>query len=194
MKKSAQQIGRRRFIRAVPAAVAATVSLPAVSRAQRGGGAPPKFGKDVLKCAEQIDGLHFTDAEEELAVAGVSRNLDSYEELRKLEVPLDTEPAMTFRPYLPGKQPAGKSTRNAKLAVARPARAQVSPALDDLAFEPVSVLASLVESRKVTSTALTDMYLSRLKRYGDELHCVVTLTEELAHAQAAAADAEIKAG
>ncbi len=38
------------------------------------------------------------------------------------------------------------------------------------------------------------MYLGRLKRYGDKLHCVVTLTEELALAQAAAADAEIKAG
>ena len=50
-----------------------------------------------------------------MAVGGVSRNLDSYEELRKLDVPLDTEPAMTFRPYLPGKQPTGKSTRNAKL-------------------------------------------------------------------------------
>src|SRR5712692_5170779 len=118
-----KQIGRRRFLKAVPAAVAATVTVPAF--AQRGGGAPPKFGKEVLKCAEQIDGVRFTDAEEELAVGGVSRNLDSYEELRKLNVPLDTEPAMTFRPYLPGKQPSGKSTRNAKLGVARAAKARV---------------------------------------------------------------------
>src|SRR5471032_1553840 len=92
-------IGRRGFIRSVPAAVAATVALPAIVRGQRGGGAPPKFGKDVLKCAEQLDDLHFTDAEEEMAVASVSRNLDSYEELRKLDVPLDTEPAIMFRPY-----------------------------------------------------------------------------------------------
>ena len=66
--------------------------------------------------------------------------------------------------------------------------------LEDLAFEPVTVLASLIESRKVSSTDLTKMYLGRLKRYGDQLHCVVTLTEELALAQAAAADKEIKAG
>jgi len=189
-----KNIGRRRFIKTVPAAVAATVSLPALARAQRGGGAPPKFGKDVLKCAEQIDGLHFTDAEEELATAGASRNLDSYEELRKLDVPLDTEPAMTFRPYLPGKQPAGKSSRNAKLALGRPARTAVPSNLEELAFAPVTVLAPLVESRKITSTDLTNMYLARLKRYGDQLHCVVTLTEELAHAQAAAADKEIAAG
>ena len=200
MKKTVQQMGRRRFIRAVPAAVAATVSLPAMVRAQRGG-APPKFGKDALKCAEQIDGLHFTDAEEELAVAGVSRNLDSYEELRKLDVPLDTEPAMTFRPYRGQTRTAGltpdsanKSTRNAKLALGRPARVPVPSNLEDLAFEPVTVLASLIESRKVSSTDLTTMYLGRLKRYGDQLHCVVTLTEDLALAQAAAADREIKAG
>jgi Asp-tRNA(Asn)/Glu-tRNA(Gln) amidotransferase A subunit family amidase len=196
-----KQIGRRRFIKAVPAAVAATVAVPSVARAQRGGGAPPKFGKDVLKCAEQIDGLHFTDAEEELAVAGASRNLDSYEELRKLDVPLDTEPAMTFRPYRGQARTAGltpdsanKSSRNAKLALGRQVRVPVPSNLEELAFAPVTVLAPLIESRKITSSALTDMYLTRLKRYGGQLHCVVTLTEELARAQAAAADKEIAAG
>jgi len=58
-----KQIGRRRFIKAVPAAVAATVAVPSAGESAARGGAPPKFGKDVLKCAEQIDGLHFTDAE-----------------------------------------------------------------------------------------------------------------------------------
>ena len=38
------------------------------------------------------------------------------------------------------------------------------------------------------------MYLARLKKYGPKLLCVVTLTEELALKQAAAADAEIKRG
>jgi Asp-tRNA(Asn)/Glu-tRNA(Gln) amidotransferase A subunit family amidase len=190
-----KQIGRRRFLRAVPAAVAATVAAPALARAQRGGGAPPKFGKDVLKCAEQIDGLHFTDAEEEMAAASVSRNLDSYEELRKLDVPLDTEPAMTFRPYR-GQTLRGQTRTPGltPLKIARPRPVQTPANLEDLAFEPVTVLASLIESRRVTSTDLTNMYLSRLKRYGDQLHCIVTLTEELARAQATAADKEIKAG
>ena len=56
------------------------------------------------------------------------------------------------------------------------------------------MLASLIESRKITSTDLTKMYLARLKRYGDPLHCVVTLTEELALTQASNADKDIKAG
>src|SRR6266536_947935 len=196
MKKSAHQIGRRRFLKTVPATVA-TVALPAVvptlAEAQRGA-APPRFGTETLQCAEQIAGLNFTDAEDQAALAGVGRNRDSYEELRKLNVSLDTEPAITFRPYLPGKQPAGRGTRNAKLAIQKPARVQRSSSLEDLAFEPVTVLASLIESRKVTSTDLTNMYLARLKRYGDPLHCVVTLTEEIAVTQAANADKELKAG
>jgi Asp-tRNA(Asn)/Glu-tRNA(Gln) amidotransferase A subunit family amidase len=195
MPKSRNSIGRRRFIKTVPAAVAATFTLPAIVEGQRGGGAPARFGKDVLKCAEQLDGVSFTDAEDEMAAASVSRNLDSYEELRKLTVPLDTEPAITFRPYLPGKQPTGKSSRGAKLVVAKAPPVQVTPgSLEDLAFQPVTVLGSLLESKRITSTDLTKMYLGRLKRYGDRLHCVVTLTEELALAQAANADREIKAG
>src|SRR5204862_5011056 len=137
MKKPA--IGRRRFIAAVPAAVAAGVTLPAALAAQRGGqNAAPRVVKDALKCAEQLNGVPLTDAEEEMALGGVSRNLDAYEELRKLDVPLDTEPAITFRPYLPGKQPKGRSTRNAKLAIAKGAPVQVSSNLEELAFQPVT--------------------------------------------------------
>src|SRR5690242_5813897 len=124
MKRPATAVGRRRFLKAVPAAVAATLTIPAAVRAQRGAGAtPPKFGKDVLKCAEQIDGLQFTDAEEDMAVGGASRNLDSYEELRKLNIPLDTERAITFRPYRGRTQtsrstaaPASRSPNNVKIA------------------------------------------------------------------------------
>ena len=65
MSSKRQQIGRRRFIQAVPAAVAASVALPSLvpsiapafsPAAQGGRGAtPPKFGKDALKGAEEVD-------------------------------------------------------------------------------------------------------------------------------------------
>src|SRR3954453_4833472 len=91
MNPSSRGVGRRRFLKAVPAAVAATVTVPAAVRAQRGGAVPPKFGTDVLKCAEQIDARHSPAAEKGRAAGGGSRNLDSYDELRKLNIPLDTE-------------------------------------------------------------------------------------------------------
>src|ERR1035441_1055591 len=63
-----------------------------------------------------------------------------------------------------------------------------------MAFLPVTELSLLVRSRAVSSTDLTKMYLARMKKYSPKLLCLVTLTEEHALQQAAAADAEIKAG
>jgi Asp-tRNA(Asn)/Glu-tRNA(Gln) amidotransferase A subunit family amidase len=186
---------RRRFLQSVPAAVAATAALPVT--AQRGNPATPaRIDRTALKGAEQIAGLQFTDAQEDAAIGGVDRNLDSYEALRKLDVPLDTEPAITFRPVRGQTPPRGQTplALRKKIAYTKPTRAEIAASLESVAFQPVTVLASLIESRKVTSTDLTKMYLDRLKRYGERLHCVITLTEELALAQAAAADRELKSG
>jgi Asp-tRNA(Asn)/Glu-tRNA(Gln) amidotransferase A subunit family amidase len=185
-------IGRRRFLRSVPVALAAGMAAPALAQPQQ---EPARFGKDALNAAEQVFGIDFHDAEGEMMLRGVSRNLEAYEALRKLEIPQATEPAFVFHPYLPGKRPApGPKVRPARLAVAPPPAITIGKSLEDLAFLPVAALAPLIESRRVTSTALTRMYLDRLKRYGDRLKCVVTLTEELALEQAARADKEVAAG
>ena len=81
--------------------------------------APPKIDRLRLDAAESIFGVDFTEAEEQMALGTVNRNLDSFEQLRKLNVPLDTEPAVTFRPYLSGKKPTGKATPGAKVRFSR---------------------------------------------------------------------------
>ena len=106
-------MNRRRFFTFLPGLVAA----PAL--AQQAAQPPQRIDRPRLDCAEQIFGLDFTDAEEEMALRSVNENLESYEQLRKLDVPLDTEPAITFQPYLPGKKPTGKSTPGAQLRVSR---------------------------------------------------------------------------
>jgi Asp-tRNA(Asn)/Glu-tRNA(Gln) amidotransferase A subunit family amidase len=69
------------------------------------------------------------------------------------------------------------------------------PATDaELAFLPLTHLARLVETRQVTPSELTELYLARLKQYNPILHCVVSFTEELARRQARQADEEIAAG
>ena len=45
-------------------------------------------------------------------------------------------------------------------------------------------LAELLHTKKISSIALTEMYLERLKRYDPALHFVVTLTTDRATAQA----------
>jgi Asp-tRNA(Asn)/Glu-tRNA(Gln) amidotransferase A subunit family amidase len=181
---------RRRFLQAVPAAVAGGLAAPALGGQEQA----RRIGKDTLECGEKIFGVDFSDAEEEQALGGVNRNLDAYEQLRKVDVPLDTEPAVTFRPYLPGRKPRAGATPNARIKVTLQGPKGRPSSLDDLAFLPVTALAPLIQRRDVTSTELTTMYLERLKQYGPKLNCVVTLTEELALAQAAQADKEIRAG
>lgn len=184
-------MNRRRFFSALTSAFAAGAAAPALAQAPAAG--PQRIDRLRLDAAESIFGVDFTEAEEQMALNSVNRNLQSFEELRKLNVPLDTEPAVTFRPYLPGKKPTGKSTPGARLKFTKPAvPANLTP--EQIAFLPVTALATLIETRRISSTELTKIYLDRLKKYGETLKCVVTLTEELALQQAAAADAEIKAG
>ena len=193
-KRSAarRRAARRRFLKTVPAAVAATIAGPAIARQAQ---EPQRIDKATLECAERIMGIDFSDADQQAALSGVNTNLTNFERLRGFQIPPETEPPLTFRPYLPGKKPRAGATPNARIKIATsappgPRRTSV----DDLAFLPVTGLSVLVRKREVSSTELTRMYLARLKKHGPALNCVVTLTEELALQQAAQADKEIKAG
>src|SRR5215204_4805525 len=144
-------MNRRRFFSTLLAAGAAAPAL-----AQQP--AAPRIDRLRLDAAESLFGVDFTEAEEQMALQSVNRNLDSYEQLRKLNIPLDTEPAITFRPYLAGKKPTGKATPGAKLRYTRPTvPANLTP--DQVAFLPVTALAALIESKRLTSTELTKIYL-----------------------------------
>ena len=184
------RLARRRFLKTVPAAVAAGLAAPALARQTQ----EQRISKDALDCAEKIIGIDFSDADQQQALGGVNNNLANFERLRNTDIPLDTEPAITFRPYLPGKKPKPGATPNGKVKVTTPVPAARRSSVDDLAFLPVAALAGLVRKRDVSSTELTRMYLDRLKKFGPKLNCVVTLTEELALAQAAQADKEIRSG
>ncbi|HEV8188556.1 MAG TPA: amidase [Pyrinomonadaceae bacterium] len=151
---------------------------------------PLRVTKDMMHATEKLIGIELTDAQEAMALGGVNRNLDAYEANRKIDVPLDTEPAIAFHPAPAKKKFYTPKTRFRFGRVELPQFKTV----DDLAFATVPQLATLLRTRSISSTELTKMYLARLKKYGTKLLCVVTLTEDLALKQAAAADAEIKRG
>ncbi|MGI9065235.1 MAG: amidase [Pyrinomonadaceae bacterium] len=151
---------------------------------------PLRVTKDMLRQAEKLIGIELSDAHEAMALPSANTNLDRYETLRKIEVPLDTEPATLFHPGLPGKK------FNFKSGKFKLSKTEVPPftSVEELAFATVPQLAELVRKRKVSPVELTRMYLARLKRYGPKLNCVVTLTQDLALTQASEAEREIKAG
>ena len=185
---------RRNFLKAVPVAVAGAVASKSWAQGQGSQNAGPVTA-DTVKAAEVLDGVQFTPDEETAAARGANANLNNYNRIRQLNIPQDTEPAYVFKPSLPGKEPKGPATPGAVIKYTKPPLTLKRPAnLEDVAFWPVTRLAALVERKLVTSTELTNMYLSRLKKYQPILNFYVTLTEELALKQAADADRAIAAG
>ena len=203
-------VGRRDFVKVLPAlgiagVAASRLSLDALAQTPAASPTPapspltspapsptpaPRITKEMMRQAEKLIGIELTDAQEAMALSGVNRNLDSYETIRKIDVPLDTEPAIAFHPSRAKKELYVPKTKFRFGKVESPPFKQI----EELAFATVPQLAELIRTRRITSTELTKMYLERLKRYGPKLLCVVTLTEELALKQAAAADADLKRG
>ena len=186
---SPKTLDRRRFMARLSGfGVAATVfpgTLWALTQA-RG-----EITKEVVTEAEKIAGLSFTNKQKDLMVKGLNGLGEDFDKIRTVPLPNGVPPALRFSPLLPGATvPAGGSG----FALGDTAPPVFSGEVESLAFMPATKLAALLKERQVTSTALTKMYLHRLKRYDPLLKCVVTLTEERALAQAKKADAEIAAG
>jgi Asp-tRNA(Asn)/Glu-tRNA(Gln) amidotransferase A subunit family amidase len=99
-------------------------------------------------------------------------------------------PASLWDPRIPGapKGPSRTRTQFSRSTLPLPTRDE------DIAYAPVTVLSEWLRTRKISSTRLTELYLARLQQFNPKLECVITLTPELARAQAKAADAEIAQG
>ena len=146
---------------------------------------------EMIKQAEWIAGVEFTEDERTSAARSVEQSLQSFGELRGVDVGYDVPPALTFFPVPP--RPAAAIQRNRATPI--PASTPRRPGSDEeLAFLTVAELSSLLRSRQVSSTELTRLYLDRLKRFDPLLKCVVTFTEEVALKQAAQADKELASG
>jgi Asp-tRNA(Asn)/Glu-tRNA(Gln) amidotransferase A subunit family amidase len=176
---------RRRFL---AVASAAGIAAPAgLLSAQEHSGAR------MLAGCEGLLGLEFTPQERELMLEGLEDLREDYGKLREVRLDNTVAPALRFDPEpFPGGAPAAVSRGPFRLSTAP---SEAAPAdLDEAAFWPVTRLAPLVREGKVTSVALTRMYLDRLKRFDPVLHAVVTLTEERALTEAERADREIADG
>jgi Asp-tRNA(Asn)/Glu-tRNA(Gln) amidotransferase A subunit family amidase len=182
-------LDRRRFLTGLGLA---TGSLAVASRLLAEG--PPVITKETVAEAEKLLGLELTDAERELMVEGLGRLRDDFAKIRAVPLPNDVPPALRFAPLPPASPARTTASAKRKSTPRKVALPKVPSDLEELAFAPVTVLSRLLQARKVSSLALTEMYLGRLKRFDPLLHCVVTLTEERAVARARQADREIAAG
>ena len=146
---------------------------------------------DMIEVASRVFGLEFTPAERDSMLDNVNNARTNYEALRKIDLPNEVAPALYFNPLPAGfVMPVGPSSFRASAAgkVTLPANR------DALAYYTVGQLGQLIQTKQISSVELTQFFLNRLKTTDPKLHCVISLTEDLALSQAKRADAELKAG
>ena len=184
-------LNRRRFIGYFSAVGLGSTLLPGALTAMAQ--EAQEITVDMVNAAARIAGLSFSkEASEKIAKSLNQKDglIKNYEDIRAMNLSNAVPPAIVFNPVLPGMRlpTERKPFKMTKLNVPKPRTDE------DLAFLPVTHLSRLIKKREIKSVDLTKLYLARLKKYDPVLHCVVTLTEELALKQAAKADEEIAAG
>jgi Asp-tRNA(Asn)/Glu-tRNA(Gln) amidotransferase A subunit family amidase len=169
-------------------------------------GTPPAFGTGpavgpavtpaTIAEAEKLVQVEYTAAERAQAAGNWQVSLAPLYERRTGPRKIALEPALapaslwdpTRVAGMAGEGPASYSIKRSTAGPALPAKDE------DIAFAPVSLLSRWIESRALSSERLTRIYLERLERFQPKINCTITLTRDLALAQAKRADAEIAAG
>jgi Asp-tRNA(Asn)/Glu-tRNA(Gln) amidotransferase A subunit family amidase len=149
---------------------------------------------DTIRLIQQtvkLYDLDFTDAEADSMLGNINNNLQLYKGMHKTLPANDIPYPFAFNPAPLGtKVPAKKIKINWDI----PARVELPANKNELAFYSIPQLASLIINKKISSVDLTKFFIDRLKKWGDTLECVITLTEDLAMKQAKQADDELSKG
>jgi len=145
----------------------------------------------LLQQATSLYDLNFTTAEADSMIDNITYFKSIYVRMHKELPPNDLPFPFAFQPA-----PAGFAlpVKQQKISWIIPTNINLPANRDDLAFYSLPQLASLMKNKKITSVALTQFFIDRLKKWGDTLQSVITLTEDLAMQQARQADREIAAG
>ena len=189
---AAARLDRRTFMAYFAGTGLSSTLFPGVLWAKVADGA--EITPAVIAAAEEIAGLEFDAERREEIVDDLKQQRAQLEALHKIALPNEVPPALVFDPVPPGMAPPPGDSRERRMVRSRVRVPAVPADLEELAFAPVTVLSELLRTRRLSSVALTEMYLDRLRRYDPFLHAVVTLTPERAMKAAIAADAEIRAG
>ncbi len=150
-----------------------------------------KISASDVKGAQRLVGIEFSDQEIDTLLSYLEENKHGYDSMRLFKLDYGVAPAIYFDPRPDNFSPRLRSGES-DWKLPKDVELQANEA--DIAFMTVAQLSQLVKNQKITSTKLTNIYLSRLKKYNDTLQATIAITEELALQQAAKADEEIRSG
>jgi Asp-tRNA(Asn)/Glu-tRNA(Gln) amidotransferase A subunit family amidase len=182
-----------------------TAAAPVTAEGSPPPGTPPAFGTAppvgpevsavTFAEAEKLVRVSLTHAEEEQAAQNWRQAMAPLYERRtgprKVALAPTLAPATQWNPMLPGMP---LPPQHDHFVPAPAALVPLPKNDDDIAFASVTQLSRWIHARQITSERLTGIYLDRLQRFNPTLRCVITLTKDLALAQAKQADHEIAAG
>ena len=145
-----------------------------------------------IAAAEELAGLKFDDAERAMMLESLKTQQSRIDALHKVAISNSVSPALVFDPLPPGK--LIPQTRKQPMVRSKPSGRSLPASDDEIAFLPVTDLSDFIRRGKLKPSRLTEIYLTRLKKYDPVLRCTITLTEDRARAQAKLADEEIARG
>jgi Asp-tRNA(Asn)/Glu-tRNA(Gln) amidotransferase A subunit family amidase len=156
-------------------------------------GTAPLYSQDFDSVAylEPFLDLKLTQVQRDSLRDGLYANQERIRAIHEYGLSNETPPALVFMPlFFADDLSATQETVDWNL----PTEVSLPKDKNDLAYYTVEQLGVLVRDRKITSVELTEFFLNRLKKFGDTLQCIVSLTEERAMERARRADMEIAQG
>ena len=142
----------------------------------------------IIKSTLGYFDLNYSEAEVDSMFDGVKRNQRLFTEMHKNNLPNNQPFPLAFVIDKDVDQKKSTNKWNIPKGISLPVNK------NELAFYSIPELASLLKYKKISSVELTTFFLNRLKKWGDTLLCVISLTEDFAMQQAKEADEEINNG
>lgn len=145
----------------------------------------------LITAASSLIDISLSQAEKDSMKGNLRSRVRTYERMHQRNLENNQPSPFAFNPA-----PAGFEVPIKQQAIVWdiPKNVALPANKNDLAFYSVLQLSSLIQRKKISSVELTTFFIDRLKKWGDTLHCVVNLTEDIAMQQARQADDDLKKG
>ena len=153
--------------------------------------AEAEFSKKDVTNSLKLIGIDFDKKHIDTIYPYLERNKEGFDSLRNYALDIDVFPAIRFDP-LPKDFSARPQAGFPDWEI--PSGVELPDNENNLAYYSILQLASLIKNKKITSLALTEFFIERHKKYNSILECTITITEEMAIAQAKKMDKELAEG
>lgn len=152
---------------------------------------PGRIDEQTIEAAEKLNALTFTADERRMMLEGIESQLETLAKIRGVSFSNADAPALAFDP----KPPRAKirSQKNT-LTLGGDYSAAFPGSEEEVAYASAGQQGAWLRRRQITSADLTEIYLKRIGKFDPKLSSYVTVTPDLARAQAAKADKELAGG